>query len=132
MKFLAVFFFILTLKSTYGMTVLSSCPDIKPAENANINDVSKGRWYVLKVYSTSPPPNPPTCILTDSFPTDDPNKFKVFNLGKSNGMTNNVSLVVTVQKPGIVYFDGDLEAPAGPNGETQKFHTSFKVRTTLF
>ena len=127
MKIFAVYFFILMLKSTNGLTVLSSCPDIKPTENANVNDVCKGRWYVLKVYSTSPPPNPPTCIVTDSFPTDDPNKFKVYNMGKSNGITNNVSVEVTVQSPGIVYFDGDLEAPAGPNGETKKFHTYFKV-----
>lgn len=133
MKYLTIFLFIFTSKNAFaqGPTTLSSCPNVNPVENKNVDDVCKGRWYVLKVYSSPSPPHPQTCIVMESSPTDDPTKFKINNMGKSNGMISNVTTIVTVESPGIIVFDGDLEAP-DPTGGMKKIHTYVKVLLKTF
>lgn len=135
MKSLAILFFILALENLQAqpsVNFLASCPDVKPCESDKLNELNRGRWYIVKIFS---PPSPGgienTCLVSDTLPTNSSNKFKFFVTGSSKGKINNMTGTITVDQPGVQIYDDYMDLPT-PSGETKNVHVYVKVSNFFF
>lgn len=134
MKYIAIFFFasiFISIKTEDADTIkaISKCPEIKPTNNTHVNNVCKGRWFIMKKYAVLSSETLNTCELADFNSTDHSNIF-VYNMtSETKGKMNFMSSNVTVDTPGVLQFNDFYVSIQA--GEVSSYRSYVKVNPNL-
>lgn len=109
LKFLIIFYI---LKSSSTQSV-SKCPDFKPIEDANFEELLQGKWYVVKFFSPEKiPDNKKTpCCIMNMTPVVKGKEISVEFLmtERGSGIVKNDTSLVVLKSPGVSEVNTEKE-----------------------